>query len=223
MDIVFAIMHLNIQKCTVTLLSDLLPMTLLNKTQYVSNWLDFFEYFHFGFFIHLFSLCHWNRKFKLIEPQLSVLARLCVYSIMSSLEKNATKAKRSLNGSESSDGERPAKMRKIEDSLLDILTDGQEKSEIGSNGDNEKSASSTIKIHEPLKSCLYDLFQTLYQLTFSSEATPKVLFVHQFLTYLHRCGGEKIRPVLNLMPNGLMKNLLKITNGTSFNYDFILR
>lgn len=34
MDIVFAVMHLNIQKCTVTLLSDLLPMILLNKTQY---------------------------------------------------------------------------------------------------------------------------------------------------------------------------------------------
>lgn len=33
MDIVFAIMHLNIEKCTITLLTDLLPMILLNKTQ----------------------------------------------------------------------------------------------------------------------------------------------------------------------------------------------
>lgn len=32
-DIVFAIMHLNIEKCTVALLSDLLPMLLINKTQ----------------------------------------------------------------------------------------------------------------------------------------------------------------------------------------------
>lgn len=32
-DIVFAIMHLNIEKCSVALLSDLLPMLLINKTQ----------------------------------------------------------------------------------------------------------------------------------------------------------------------------------------------
>lgn len=33
MDIVFAIMHLNIEQCTITLLNSLLPMILLNKTQ----------------------------------------------------------------------------------------------------------------------------------------------------------------------------------------------
>lgn len=165
-----------------------------------------------------FSLI-FRRKFELIEPQLSVLARLCVYSIMSSLEKNVITAKRSLNGSENSDGDRPAKMRRVEDSLLEILTDGHEKSDSVANGDSDSS----LKIQEPLKSCLFDLFQTLYQLTFSSELTPKVLFVHQFLSYLHRCGGAKIRPVLNLMPSGLIKNLLKITNGNSLNYDFILR
>lgn len=32
-DIVFAVMHLNIEKCTAALLSDLLPMLLINKTQ----------------------------------------------------------------------------------------------------------------------------------------------------------------------------------------------
>lgn len=158
------------------------------------------------------------RKFELIEPQLSVLARLCVYCIMSSLEKNANKIKRTFNGNDASD-ERPAKIRKLDDSLLEMLSDGQNIS----NGDNDTCSTSTNKIQEPLKTCLQDLFQTLYKLTFSSDLTPKVLFVHQFLTYMHRCGGESIMPVLNLIPNGLMKNLLKITNGTSFNYDFILR
>lgn len=166
-----------------------------------------------------------SRKFELIEPQLSVLARLCVYCIISSLEKTATKIKRPSNGSEPIDGERPAKVRKIDDSLLEMLGDGQEKMETVSNGDNETSAPppSTMKIPEPLKSCLQDLFRTLYQLTFSSELTPKVLFVRQFLIYLHRCGGECIMPVLNIIPNGLMKNLLRIANDTAFNYDFVLR
>lgn len=162
------------------------------------------------------------RKFELIEPQLSVLARLCVYCIMTSLEKSAYKIKRSFNGNDTSD-ERPAKVRKLDDSLLEMLSDGQERAENVSNGDNDASSTSSNKIQEPLKTCLQDLFQTLYKLTFSSDLTSKVLFVHQFLTYMHRCGGETIMPVLNIIPNGLMKNLLKITNGTSFNYDFILR
>lgn len=168
-------------------------------------------------------IIHFNyRKFELIEPQLSVLARLCVYSIMSSLEKNKQKTKRSFNGNDSSN-ERPAKIRKMDDSLLDILSDGQEIAENITNGDNDTNSTSSARVQEPLKSCLIDLFQTLYKLTFSSDLTPKVLFVHQFLTYLHRCGGEAILPVLNIIPSGLMKNLLKITNGTSYNYDFILR
>jgi mediator of RNA polymerase II transcription subunit 24 len=33
MDIVFAIMHLNIEKCTISLLSEMIPMLLLNKMQ----------------------------------------------------------------------------------------------------------------------------------------------------------------------------------------------
>lgn len=165
------------------------------------------------------------RKFELIEPQLSVLARLCVYCIISSLEKTADKSKRQSNGKETIDGERPAKIRKIDDSLLEMLTDGQEKMETVSNGDNETSttSSSTVRIQEPLKSCLRNFFQTLYKLTYSSELTPKVLFVRQFLIYLHRCGGECITPVLNIIPNGLMKNLLGIASDTAFNYDFILR
>lgn len=144
---------------------------------------------------------------------------------MSSLEKNAvTNSKRPLNGCDTSD-ERPAKIRKVDDSLLEILSDGQERAENVTNGDNDPNTTTapSSRINEPLKSCLQDLFQTLYKLTFSNDLTPKVLFVHQFLTYLHRCGGESIMPILNIIPSGLMKNLLKITNGSDYNYDFILR
>lgn len=223
MDIVFAVMHLNIQKCTVTLLSDLLPMILLNKTQYVC--LNSIICVYLLLIQLKISISFLSRKFELIEPQLSVLARLCVYCIVSSLQKTPKKIKRSLNGNDGSDGERPAKVRKIDDSLLDILSDGQDKMDTTTNGDNDtnSSTSTTITIQEPLKSCLHDLFQTLYKLTFSSDLTPKVLFVRQFLIYLHRCGGECIMPILNIIPSGLMKNLLKIANDTVFNYDFILR
>lgn len=166
------------------------------------------------------------RKFELKEPQLSILARLCVYCIVSSLEKTSKKTKRSLNENDANDSERPAKVRRIDDSLLEMLSDGgcpADRMDTNANGDNDATASSATKVHEPLKSCLQELFRTLYKLTFSSDLTPKVQFVHQFLTYLHRCGGDSILPVLNIIPAGLMKNLLKISNDTTFNYDFILR
>lgn len=200
-----------------------------------------------------------SRKFELIEPQLSVLARFCVYCIISSLAKieeekedeqnQSKKLKRSLNENEttSKDDERPSKKPKMDDSLLEILSDGTEKMETSSNQDanlqssssssssaksptkspSSKSSSakksSTAEIPEPLNGCLQNLFKTLYKLTFSSDLTPKVLFVRQFLIYLHRCGGESILPVLNIFPSDLMKNLLKIPNDSTFNYDFVLR
>lgn len=192
-----------------------------------------------------FFFCKNFRKFELIEPQLSVLARFCVYCIISSLANTSSKQKRILSENElTNDDERPAKVRKVDDTLLDILSDGTEKMETSPNGDGDsnllssslssskspskspsklQSKTSIVKIQEPLKSCLNDLFQTLYKLTFSSDLTPKVLFVRQFLIYLHRCGGESILPVLNTIPTGLMENLLKISKDSTFNYDFILR
>lgn len=214
---------------------------------------SFVLFFSFSFF----SIFKTFRKFELIEPQLSVLARFCVYCIISSLakidedkedEQNQTKKlKRSFNENETSkDDERPSKKPKVDDSLLEILSDGTEKMETTSNRDGDvnvqsssststksptkspssKSSSkkqSTAEIPEPLNGCLQNLFKTLYKLTFSSDLTPKVLFVRQFLIYLHRCGGESILPVLNIFPSDLMKNLLKIPNDSTFNYDFVLR
>lgn len=164
----------------------------------------------------------------MIEPQLSALARLCVYCIISTLGIKTVKAKTLPNGSD--DNERPAKIRKIEDSPFDILaSSGQEKGQNSINGDSNATPMTTtatttkFKMREPLRICLRDLLQSLYQLTFTNELTPKVLFVHQFLTYLHRCDRNRIGPVLNLIPTGLMKNLLKVMSTNEFSYDYILR
>lgn len=163
----------------------------------------------------------------MIEPQLSALARLCVYCIISTLGIKTAKAKTLLNGGD--DNERPAKIRKVEDSPFDILANGQEKGQNSLNGDNNAvivaatATTTKFKMREPLRICLRDLLQSLYQLTFTNELTPKVLFVHQFLTYLHRCDRNRIGPVLNLIPTGLIKNLLKVMSTHEFSYDYILR
>lgn len=164
------------------------------------------------------------RKFEVIEPQLSVLARLCVYCIISSLEIKSTNKKRTLSLSDQHDREaRLAKVRKIEDSPHESVIPSSQDTTNVSNGNNAATTPSHVKIREPLKVCLQDLFQTLYQLTFSNEMTPKILFVQQFLTFFHRCGGTRITPVLSLIPSGLMKNLLKIISSNEYTYDFILK
>lgn len=166
-----------------------------------------------------------KRNFELIEPQLSVLARLCVYCIVSALEIKPSKAKRTSNGNESNDNEsRPTKVRKMNDSPFELSASRNTPTNDSNTSSSTLSSSSTTnKIREPLRICLQNLFQTLYQLTFSNELTPKVIFVHHFLNFLHRCGGNRIKPILNLIPNNLMKNLLKIMNVNEFNYDFILK
>lgn len=153
----------------------------------------------------------------MIEPQLSYLARLCVYCIVSSLELKTNKKKRSQSSSDLHDGDtRLAKVRKMDED--DTISHSQDATALPAT-----SNGSAVKMREPLRVCLQDLFQTLYQLTFSNEMTPKILFVHKFLTYFHQCGGKRITPVLNLIPNGLMKNLLKIINFNDCSYDFILK
>lgn len=157
-----------------------------------------------------------------------MLARLCVYCIISTLgTKPVIKSKTILNGNDGS--ERPAKIRKLDETPFDLIASGSDKqtqnpsSSASKNENNQKSTATTFKMGEPLRICLRDLLQTLYQLTFTNELTPKVLFVHQFLTYLHRCDRNRIASILNLIPIGLMKNLLKVMSANEFSYDYILR
>lgn len=139
---------------------------------------------------------------------------------MSALEIKPPKSKRTSNGgSESTDADgRPSKVRKLNDGAFE---DSVSRALIPPN--NDDSQSQAPKIREPFKQCIEELFQTLYQLTLSTELTPKVIFVHQFLMLLHRCGGNRIRPILTLIPVNLMQHLFKIMSVDEFSYDFILK
>lgn len=136
---------------------------------------------------------------------------------MSALEIKAPKSKRASNGGDASDTDRPSKVRKLNDGSIE---EGRPPNASPAIDENPPQ---TSKMREPLKECMEELFQLLYQLTFSTELTPKVIFVHQFLVLLHRYGGTRIRPILPLIPNGLMQNLFKILSVDDFSYDFILK
>uniref|UniRef100_A0A182P6E2 Mediator of RNA polymerase II transcription subunit 24 n=1 Tax=Anopheles epiroticus TaxID=199890 RepID=A0A182P6E2_9DIPT len=195
MDIIFAIMHLDIERCTIALLSQLVPMMLLNKTQTP----------------------------EIIDPQSRVLAKLCVYCIIVTMEASFTTSKKRTRGTAGSELEdldslcSSAKLRKIE---LDGMGVGCEATGAGTeftlDGAIEPSApasweaGSVPTLKEPLQSCLQTLFRTFTQYITTDELSPKVYFVFQFLSLLVESGRERIMCVLKLIPNGLVQNLLKI-------------
>ena len=133
MDIVFALMHLDIEACTIALLSELLPILLLN-----------------------------NVETQLIEPHSRILAKLCVYLILATMEApGGNSKKRSRN--EDEDGSSPLpKIRK--------LTDQQNvgSGSVGSSGDSNDGTLPNIR--EPLHQCLQSLFKMFHQQVISSNA-----------------------------------------------------
>uniref|UniRef100_A0A182Y2W0 Mediator of RNA polymerase II transcription subunit 24 n=1 Tax=Anopheles stephensi TaxID=30069 RepID=A0A182Y2W0_ANOST len=185
MDIVFAIMHLDVERCTIALLSQLVPMMLQNKQQTP----------------------------EIVDPQSRVLAKLCVYCIIVTMEASITASKkrtRATVGSELEDIDSlctSAKLRKIE---LDGMGVGCEAT--GGNDFALESALDSVaswdgasvpSLKEPLQGCLQTLFRTFTQYITTDELSPKVYFIFQFLSLLVESGRDRIACVLKLLPNGL--------------------
>lgn len=192
MDIVFALMHLDIERCTVALLSEWIPMLLLNKLQ----------------------------KMEIIEPQSSVLAKLCVYCILSSIDLplNASTKKRS-HASENDDIENLApllKTRKLNPEHGGDITSGEYVFESVVSRDPPL-------MRESIQTSLQNIFKIFGQFLQADDLSPKIYFIFQFLSVLVQCGKERIKPVLKLLPNGLVQNLLKIIETDEFTYGFLLK
>lgn len=196
MDMVFALMHLDIERCSIALLHEWLPMILLNK----------------------------NQKPEMIEPQSTVLARLCVYTILATLDTtSATPTRKRSHPSDSEDMDSVTgpllKQRKLNPDVASSDTSSSDFiTETIANSRNESPA-----VREPLQSCLQNLFKIFAQFLKCDELSPKINFIFEFLLLLVQCGKEKIKPVLKLLPNGLVQNLLKIITTDEFTVGFILR
>ncbi len=161
----------------------------------------------------------------MIEPQSTVLARLCVYTILATLDASSTTPSRKRSHpSDSEDMDSVTapllKSRKLnpdvtgaDSSSNDFITEA-----IASGGRSESPS-----VREPLQSCLQNLFKIFAQFLKCDELSPKINFIFEFLLLLVQCGKEKIKPVLKLLPNGLVQNLLKIITTDEFTVGFILR
>lgn len=126
MDIVFALMHLDLEACTIALLSELLPILLLT-----------------------------NMQTQLIEPNSRILAKLCVYLILATMEAPGGSSKKR-SRVEDEDGSSPLpKIRKLTDQQ-NVGSGSQ-----GSGGDSNDGNLPAIR--EPLQQCLQNLFKMFHQ------------------------------------------------------------
>jgi uncharacterized Zn-finger protein len=143
-----------------------------------------------------------------------MLAKLCVYAILSTMETSETSRKRPREDDE--DLSPMAKMRKT----------GIEQQSVGSGiegNSGDKDSSSNLK--ESLRASLQDLFKIFHQQVSVDEFSPKVNFIFQFFSLMVQLEKSvKLKAILKLIPNGLIMNLLKICGDSSdLTYGFVLR
>lgn len=114
---------------------------------------------------------------------------------------------------------RLAKVRKLNDNST---APGEIKEEVGSKKSDQSNDVDIVR--EPLQSCLQNLFKSFTIFTNTDELSPRTYFIYQFLLLLQTCGGpRRSKPVLKLLPQGLVQNLLKVLNTDDSMYDFVLR
>ncbi|CAK1545659.1 unnamed protein product [Leptosia nina] len=188
-DIILAIFHLDIEKCTEALLQHVLPQYLYNA-----------------------KLIE-----ELVEPQSTVLAKLCVYCIFAALEQSMTtktlgSRKRRHDDSDDLDAITSSKLRRLNDNSSD-----------SSVYHSQTQSSTGIIIKEPLQSSLDMLFQTFSQLAGKNgQVTPQTQFILQFLIFIIQCGQDRAQLILQKMPSEIVPVLVKALPD-SFTVGIILR
>ncbi|XP_017088440.2 mediator of RNA polymerase II transcription subunit 24 [Drosophila bipectinata] len=196
MDVVFAVMHLDIEKTTEALLQYVVaPMVLRRQGEDIN------------------------------EPQSLILSRLCVYCIISCLETRsgttssalAAMKKRSRSHDEEELAANVAKVRKVigegNENSSDFTDAGNSVTGLGGSlmGSNSAELRTTpVTLKEPLQSSVQHIFGVFLQFVSGDELSPKAVFVYQFISLLVECGGERVTPVLRLLPPQLVQQLLKV-------------
>lgn len=147
---------------------------------------------------------------KITDSQSRVLAKLCIYSVLATIESIEHTPQKKRPRSDDDEASPMAKMRKT----------GIDQAVEGSPCEKE----STQQLREPLKNTLQELFKVFHQQVANDEMSLKVNFIFQFFSLLVQFEKSmKIKSVLKLIPNGLITNLLKIVPHEDLTYGLILR
>lgn len=161
----------------------------------------------------------------MIEPQSTVLARLCVYTILATMDTISVTPTRKRTHPPDSEDIDPVTAPLLKSRKLnpDITVGDTSSSDFITETITNTRSESPISVREPLQSCLQNLFKIFAQFLKCDELSPKINFIFEFLSLLVQCGKDRIKPVLKLLPNGLVQNLLKIITTDEFTVSFILR
>lgn len=166
-------------------------------------------------------------------PHSYVLARLCVYCIISALEtRNQTMQKKRSRSHDGDDHElnNAAKMRKIAPDGSDNSCSNDFLSEnnllLGSSitamhANNMRETPTQLR--EPLQSSIQYIFKVFQHFVATDELSPKTYFVYQFITLLVECGKDRVKPILKLLPPSLMQCLLKAMAAEDIHVGLITR
>ena len=148
------------------------------------------------------------------ESQSKILAKLCVYAILSTMESSETKRKRARED----DDDSLSPLTKVRKTGIDQQSVGSGVE--GHSGDKENSS----PLKDSLRTSLQDLFKIFHQQVSTDEISPKVNFIFQFLSLLVQMEKSmKLKAILNLIPNGLITNLLKIIPEGDLTFGFVIR
>ncbi|XP_011503452.1 PREDICTED: mediator of RNA polymerase II transcription subunit 24 [Ceratosolen solmsi marchali] len=201
LDLIFAILHLDIENCTLDLINHVLPQYLYNSLQ----------------------------GKKLVEPQSSALAKLCVYCIFSTLEYNNNNNPQQVNN-------RKRIRKDIDTEDMDIgmpatkilrLNEATNSNPIFSSNPAQIqgmiNGQKCIVLREPLLTTLNGLFTNFNFLAGrNGEVSQHTHFILQFLQLTVQCGKDRARIILQKMPQSLVPNLLKALP-EFFTTDLLLR
>ncbi|XP_060828388.1 mediator of RNA polymerase II transcription subunit 24 isoform X2 [Bombus pascuorum] len=170
-----------------------------------------------------------HRSEELVEPQSSVLAKLCVYCIFSTLEYN--------NSNPSRGNSKKRVRRDIDADELDALgvpankilrlnDAGDSKPIFGSQSPQAQGSTNgqkSVVLRDPLLSALNALFTIFTFLAGrDGEVSQQTHFILQFLRLMVQCGKDRTRIVLQGMPQTLVPCLLKALPEL-FTTDILLR
>ncbi|EFN83518.1 Mediator of RNA polymerase II transcription subunit 24 [Harpegnathos saltator] len=200
-DLAFAIFHLDIENCTLDLINHIIPQYLHNSLQ----------------------------SDELVEPQSSILAKLCVYCIFSTLEYNNSNPYRGNSRKRvrhDLDAEELETLGVSANKLLRLSETGENVpifSSQSAQAPGTNNGKKSFVLREPLMTALNNLFIIFnFLASRDSEVSQQTHFIFQFLRLTVQCGKERTRIVLQGMPQSLVPCLLKALPEL-FTTDILLR
>lgn len=156
-----------------------------------------------------------SRSEELVEPQSSILAKLCVYCIFSTLEYNNSnpyrgnskkRVRRDLDADELDALGVPA------NKILRLNEAGDSNPIFGSQSPQSQGPTNgqkSIVLRDPLSSSINGLFMMFtFLVGRDGEVSQQTHFILQFLRFMVQCGKDRTRVVLQGMPQTLVSSVL---------------